>query len=100
MKPLRIGVLLVLLGLAGCKSTSPDAAFAEPIETTREAIRFTELVEAHRAFDSGAADFDAITVRLKEDQGAVAEVFLDTREAMREHMTREEWAAVFGAEKK
>jgi hypothetical protein len=56
---------------------------------------FEELIEVHGEYESTTADYLAASAKLKADQNTLAERVLDTRDAMKENMTRAEWEQVF-----
>ena len=56
---------------------------------------FEGLIEVHAEYESTTADYLAAGDRLKADQNTLAGLVLDTRDAMKENMTRAEWEAVF-----
>jgi hypothetical protein len=61
---------------------------------------FAELVEVHSEYDSMPEDYDTAGENLKADQKRLSTLVLDTRDVMKEQMSREEWNAVFQAEDK
>lgn len=54
-----------------------------------------DYTSVHSDFQSLETDFDEVTAKLVADQATTSKLILDTRETMRELMTREEWNAVF-----
>ncbi|MDF7822942.1 hypothetical protein P4B35_02875 [Pontiellaceae bacterium B12227] len=54
-----------------------------------------DYAAVHSDFHASETDFDAVSANFSADQQEVAKLILDTRETMREQMTREEWNAVF-----
>ena len=56
---------------------------------------FEELIEMHGEYESTTKDYLAAGAKLKADQNTLAGLVLDTRDAMKENMTRAEWEQVF-----
>ena len=56
---------------------------------------FEELIEMHGEYESTTGDYLAAGAKLKADQNTLAGLVLDTRDAMKENMTRAEWEQVF-----
>ena len=56
---------------------------------------FGELIEVHAEYESTSEDYLAAGAALKADQNTLAGLVLDTRDAMKENMTRSEWEQVF-----
>ena len=61
---------------------------------------FEELIEVHAEYESTTDDYLAAGNPLKADQNRLTMLVLDTRDAMKENMTRAEWEAVFEAVEK
>ena len=61
---------------------------------------FEEVIEVHAEYESTTDDYLAAGNRLKADQNRLTMLVLDTRDAMKENMTRAEWEAVFEAVEK
>lgn len=61
---------------------------------------FEELIEVHAEYKSATGDYPAAGAMLKTDQNKLTMLVLDTRDAMKENMTRAEWEQVFEAVEK
>lgn len=59
---------------------------------------FNEIVEVHSVYESTTENYLTAGAKLKADQNRLTTLVLDTRDVMKENMTREEWEAVFKEE--
>jgi hypothetical protein len=57
-------------------------------------LYFTIWIGPHHAYGTTAADFDAATMKPKQDQVDAVISIRDARDAMRADMTNAEWTAV------
>jgi hypothetical protein len=56
---------------------------------------FEALIDVHSAYASTTEDYLAAGAKLRADQNRLTELVLDTRDIMKENMTRAEWEQVF-----
>ena len=117
--------IIALLMLGGAAGTGWTADLEKPVKkhvadkTHREAVldalddyeegmekvgkslqtHFTELLETHLDYHSTAADFDAVTQQLKQDQEQAFHLDTEVHKLMKEKMSKQEWSAVFSGEK-